>query len=294
MSDENETLETAASETSEQPVEQTVESVSAGTDAGTETSIEAPEVSKETTSEPARKFAGKYTSVEELERAYENSQSEASRMAQQLASASKPAKTESTTQKFSSEQLEDFKTGRLLEISNAQIAANKLYAEGNYAEAQKYEAAARESATQIRLIDAELRKMDIAQSFGSQKKAVAEAKLLNDATAVLQQHKDQLVPGTDLHTKASEFMEGFMAMGMDADNALVQAQAVSLAAQVLGLSSKTVAVNTRKELTKSISKALKEGVVSGAGKSAPGSGAVDFMKMSSKEFSEYKARRGWD
>jgi len=214
-------------------------------------------------------------------------------MAQQLAQASKP-KPETTTPKYSSTQLEDFKEGRLLEVSNAQTMASRLYAEGNYAEAQKYEAAAKESARQIRLIDAELRKMDIEQTFGSQKKAAAEARLLQDATSVLQQHRDQLVPGTDLHSKASEFMEGFVAMGMDAENALVQAQAVSLAAQVLGLSSKSVAVNTRKELTKSISKALREGVASGAGKAASGSISQDFMKMSDKEFREYKAKRGWD
>jgi len=291
MSDENETLETTASEVSEQPADQTVESVESQE---TETSIEAPEgVKEETTSEAPRKFAGKYASVEELERAYQNSQSEASRMAQQLAQVSKP-KAETTTPKYSSTQLEDFKEGRLLEVSNAQTLAARLYAEGNYAEAQKYEAAAKESARQIRLIDAELRKMDIEQTFGSQKKAAAEARLLQDATSVLQQHRDQLVPGTELHGKASEFMEGFVAMGMDAENALVQAQAVSLAAQVLGLSSKSVAVNTRKELTKSISKALKEGVASGAGKAAAGSASQDFMKMTDKEFREYKAKRGWD
>jgi hypothetical protein len=290
MSDENETLETPASEVSEQPEVQTVESVES---TETETSIQTPEGKEETTSATPRKFAGKYETVEELERAYQNSQSEGSRMAQQLAQVSKP-KPEATTPKFSSTQLEDFKEGRLLEVSNAQTMASRLYAEGNYAEAQKYEAVAKESARQIRLIDAELRKMDIEQTFGSQKKAAAEARLLQDATSVLQQHRDQLVPGTDLHSKASEFMEGFVAMGMDAENALVQAQAVSLAAQVLGLSSKTVAVNTRKELTKSISKALKEGVASGAGKAASGNTAQDFMKMTDKEFREYKAKRGWD
>jgi len=293
MSDENETLETSASEVSEQPEDQTVESVES---TETETSVQEPAgVKEETTSEAPRKFAGKYASVEELERAYQNSQSEASRMAQQLSHFSKPkAETATATPKYTSNQLEDFKEGRLLEISNAQNTASRLYAEGSYAEAQKYEAAAKESARQIRLIDAELRKMDIEQTFGSQKKAAAEARLLQDATSVLQQHRDELVPGTNLHGKATEFMEGFVAMGMDAENALVQAQAVSLAAQVLGLSSKSVAVNTRKELTKSISKALKEGVASGAGKAAAGGVAQDFSKMSDKEFREYKAKRGWD
>ena len=133
MSDENETLETTASEVSEQPADQTVESVESQE---TETSIEAPEgVKEETTSEAPRKFAGEYASVEELERAYQNSQHEAARMAQQLAQISKP-KAETTTPKYSSTQLEDFKEGRLLEVSNAQTLAARLYAEGNYAEAR--------------------------------------------------------------------------------------------------------------------------------------------------------------
>ncbi|TKB87875.1 MAG: hypothetical protein E8D43_00690 [Nitrospira sp.] len=214
-------------------------------------------------------------------------------MAQQLASSTKPEKTEKT--KYSESQLEDWKEGRILEVANAQAAAAQAYASGDISKAQQAEQIAKDAAKQIRMIDAELRSMSVTSTLSSEKKARAEGKLLNDAVTVLRQFKDDLVEGTDLHTKASEFMEGFVAMGMDSENALVQAQAVSMAAQVLGLGSKKIAVDTRKQLTNTINQALKQGVVTGAGKAAGGkSSATDFMKMSDKEFKAYKAQRGWD
>lgn len=289
MSEENVTLEESASDEIEQPETQTVESESVETEGASGTS-------EEVTPKPeTRKFAGKYATVEDLEEAYQRSNAEATRMAQQLSQFNQPKpETKTETPKFTSNQLEDFKEGRLLEVSQAQALAAKAYADGNYQEAQKFEAAAKESARQIRMIDAELRKMEIESFTGSQKKVAAEQRLQNDARQVLSQYKDQLVEGTELHTKASEILENFVAMGMQAESAIVQAQAVSLAAQALGIQSKNVAVNTRKELTKTISQALKDGVASGAGKAGKGGGAVDFMKMTDAEFKAYKAKRGWD
>lgn len=289
MSEENVTLEESASDEIEQPETQTVESESVESEGATGTS-------EEVTPKPeTRKYAGKYATVEDLEEAYQRSNAEATRMAQQLSQFNQPKQeTKPETPKFTSSQLEDFKEGRLLEVSQAQALAAKAYADGNYQEAQKFEAAAKESARQIRMIDAELRKMEIESFTGSQKKVAAEQRLQNDARQVLSQYKDQLVEGTELHTKASEILENFVAMGMQAESAIVQAQAVSLAAQALGIQSKNVAVNTRKELTKTISQALKDGVASGAGKAGKGGGATDFMKMTDAEFKAYKAKRGWD
>ncbi|MGL5935281.1 MAG: hypothetical protein ACRCZI_06620 [Cetobacterium sp.] len=286
MEGENETLETSTStEQLEQP--QTVET------SESETTETAPETSTETTSEPSRKFADKYSTVEELEAAYKRSNSEASRMAQQLANANRPAPTPAEKPKYTESQLEDWKEGRILEVANAQAAAAQAYSSGDIAKAQQAEQIAKEAAKQIRMIDAELRTMSIASSLGSQKKAQAEGKLLNDAVAVLRQFSDDLVEGTELHTKASEFMEGFVAMGMSAESPLVQAHAVSMAAQILGLGSKKVAVDTRKQLTNTINQALKAGVTQGAGKASAGKGgATDFMKMTDKQFREYKASRG--
>jgi hypothetical protein len=288
MAGENETLEDSTS-TEQLEDTQTVETSEATTE--TEVAETTDATTKEVTSETPRKFAGKYSTVEDLEEAYKRSNSEATRMAQQLAS-NKPAPAEKT--KYSESQLEDWKEGRILEVANAQAAAAQAYSSGDIAKAHQAEQVAKEAAKQIRMIDAELRTMSIASTLGSQKKALAEGKLLNDAVTVLRQFKDDLVEGTELHTKASEFMEGFVAMGMDSENALVQAQAVSMAAQVLGLGSKKIAVDTRKQLTNTINQALKAGVTQGAGKAAAGKGgAPDFMKMSDKQFREYKAARGW-
>lgn len=293
MAGENETLEESTSTDVEQLEEtQTVETSESETTETTETNV--TETSqKEATSEAPRKFAGKYSTVEDLEEAYRRSNAEASRMAQQLSSVTKVKETE-TKAKYTEAQLEDWKEGRILEVANAQAAAAQAYAQGDISKAQQAEHIAKEAAKQIRMIDAELRNMSVTSTLSSHKKAQAEGKLLNDAVTVLRQFKDDLVEGTELHKKASEFMEGFVAMGMDSENALVQAQAVSMAAQVLGLGSKKIAVDTRKQLTNTISQALKQSVAAGAGKASAGKGgAVDFMKMTDKQFRDYKAARGW-
>lgn len=291
MSDENATLEQPASTEVEQP-EQT-QAVESDTQVETQAPEETAEVIEET---PApRVYAGKYKTVEELEAAYQSTSSEASRMAQQLAAASKPVKTEPETQKYTPDQLESWKEGRLLEVSQAQAAAQRAWDAGNVQEARQFEQQARDSAKQIRLIDAELRKLDISATLQSTHRKTAEGKLLNDAVGVLRQYKDELVAGTELHAKASEFMAGYEAMGLDTENPLIQAQAVSMAAQILGLSSKKVEQTTRKELTKTINQALKQGVQAGAGKAGKSASAgPDFMKMTDAEFRAYKAQRGWD
>ena len=74
---------------------------------------------------------------------------------------------------------------------------------------------------------------------------------------------------------------------------LIQAQAVSIAAQLLGLSSKKVEQTTRKELTKNIQNALKAGVVTaGGGKAGKTAGTPDFLKMTDAQFRAYKAQHG--
>lgn len=293
MSEANATLEQAASETPEQPAaEQTVDTSvvdTAGQDQA-EPKVEAPVT-------PAPKlYAGKYKTVEELESAYKNTSSESSRMASELAQFRKPAKAEPESKpQYTADQLESWKENRLLEVSQHQAGAQKAYADGDYQRAQQLDAQARESARQIRLIDAELRKMDIASTFQSNSKKSAEGRLLNEAVTVLKQYQSDLTPGTDLYSKASEFMDGYQAMGLDIENPLVQAQAVSMAAQILGLSSIKVAQSTRKELTNTLNQALKQSVITGGGKSSKsGTGTVDFMKMSDAEFRAYKAQRGWD
>ncbi len=82
MEGENETLEDSTSTEVEQLEEtQNVETSEATTETEVTETVEKP-----VTSEAPRKFAGKYSTVEDLEEAYKRSNSEATRMAQQLAS----------------------------------------------------------------------------------------------------------------------------------------------------------------------------------------------------------------
>ncbi len=286
----NETLEVSAPEPivmgNEQPAEtQTVEAT------GEEVASNEPVAEAPVTSEP-KLYAGKYKSVEELERAYQNTTAESSRMAQELARSSK-AESKVETPQYTPDQLEGWKEGRLVELSNAQLAASRAYQEGNYEQARQLEAQAKEHARQVRLIDAELRKIDIQSVLGNQSKVSAENKLVNEATAVLRQFGNDLTPGSELYSKASDYLDSYKAMGMDVQSPLVQAQAVTLAAHALGISAKSVATTTRKEMAKTMTTALKQGVVAGAGKATSGNGQPDFLAMSDKEFRAYKAKRGW-
>lgn len=282
MPELDETLDASASVTEQPENTQAVETEQ------TTTTTTVPE-------EEPRLYAGKYKSVEDLENAYKNSTSEASRMSQELRQRStEPAKPQPTEKQYSVDELESFKEGHLLEVTKAQAAAQRAYEAGDVQKAQELEARALNSARQIRMIDARLRKAEIDSTLSVSKKSAAESRRMKDATSIIQQYRGELVEGTDLHAKASEFMADYQDMGFDINSPLVQAQAVAMAAQVLGLSSKQVAQTTRKELTTSISQALKQGVQTGAGKASKGNAAPNFATMSDQEFIAYKKARGWD
>ena len=288
-----ETLEAPASTEVEQPVAQADQQV-------TEESAETTPVQEtdsdtvETEPQP-RVYANKYKSDAELERGYLELQSHASRQAQRLAELERAVSTPKVEKsQYSPDQLETWKEGRLREVAQYESQAARLQADGRYEEAGRAAALAAESARQIRMIDAELRKIDIQATMRQTTSKAAEQKLVSDAVGVLKQYQSDLVEGNPLYHKASEFLNGYEAMGLDPNSPLVQAQAVAMAAQMLGLSSKKVEQTTRKELTKTINQALKAGVTAGAGKAAKTASAPDFMKMTDAEFIAYKRARGWD
>lgn len=288
-----ETLENTASTEVEQPVEQADSQQVETTDDVTETT---PQESADTVeTEPQRIYANKYKSDAELERGYLELQSSYSRTAQRLAELERAAATpKQETSKYTPDQLETWKEGRLREVAQYENQAARLQADGRYDEANRAAALAAESARQIRMIDAELRKMDIQATMRQTTSKAAEQKLVSDAVGVLKQYQNDLVEGNPLYHKASEFLTGYESMGLDPNSPLVQAQAVAMAAQMLGLSARKVEQTTRKELTKTINQALKAGVQAGAGKAAKTASAPDFLKMSDAEFIKYKQSRGWD
>jgi hypothetical protein len=288
MADENVTLDSPAPDEG-QPVDQAIDS----------TPIEATDPPADdpaaATLDQPRLYAGKYKTVEELEASYQSSQSEASRMASELAATRRaPTPTVDEKPKYSQEQLETWKESRLQEVASNHAKAERLQAEGNFQAAQQHLAQAQESSRQIRLIDGELRSMAVRAEMQTVSKQSAEQTLMKDANAIIQTYASDLVPGTTLYEKAAEFLGGYGNMGMDVKSPLVQAQAVAMAAQVLGLSSKKIAQTTRKELSKTIQTNLKAATVSGGGKSIGTASGPDFKTMSKADFAKYKRERGWD
>lgn len=290
---EIETLEDTASDVVEQPVTDQAEVEATETDQTEEApEAETTETATEAETSP-RLFADKYKSAEELERAYREQNAEASRMAARLAQLErqKPEPAEQKPQ-YTSDQLEGYKEVRIREISKCDLAADRLRAEGKYAEADQMEARAAEAARQVRLIDAELRKMDIQSTLKQSTGRDAESRLMKEAGEIVKNHLADLVPGTRLYDKASEYLAGYAAMGMNTESPLIQAQSVAMAVQVLGLSSTKVEQKTRKELSKSINQALKSAVQTGAGKAAKSASAPNFLDMSDDDFIAWKAKRG--
>lgn len=294
---EVETLEPTASEELEKPVEQAdVEQVEVEQAEAPEASTEVEET-VETPAPTTRKYADKYDSPDDLERAYKEQNAEASRMAAELAQLRRgqaPAQPKAEAPKYTNDQLENWKETRIREVAAYQNMAGRFEAEGNLQEARRYDGLAAESARQIRMIDAELRKNDIQATMGANTRQAAESQLLQQSVNVVRSFASDLVPGNPLYEKASEFLSGYKAMGLDTESPLIQAQSVAMAAQILGLGTKKVAQTVRKEMTTKINQALKQGVQAGGGKAAKSAGAPDFSKMTDDEFIAWKAKRGMD
>lgn len=288
---ENATLEPVAPEG--QPTEKAVE--------GSQDTEQAPSDQPETPAEgtTAELLAGKYTSTEELIKGYQHAQAEASRLAAELAGYKKGVESAKGTQapktdpEYTPEQLKSWKTGYLTKLSDAQAAKRIALKDGDYESARKFEEEAITAATQISLIDDKLRDLDVQRVTRVTKQEGATKTILSEAQKVLTKYQTQLVEGTPLYAKASELWQNYLDMGY-ADNAVTQAQAVLLAAELTGTKPSGES-DTRKKLTASIGSALKQGVVAGAGKAKATTNQLpNFMEMSDQEFVEYKRKRGWE
>ena len=289
MSD-NETPSPVASLEGEQPTEQAV--------APAIETTEAPATIDSAVTTAPKLYAGKYKSVEELEEGYRNTNAESSRMAsliqERMASPQPAAPVSAPATTYSAEQLETWKEGRIREVAQNEAIAARLQGENDYAGAQKYQTAAQESARQVRMIDKELRSIDIKEAMSAGTRQTAEHQLMSQASTVLQTYKADLVQGTPLYAKASEFLQAYGQMGHNTNSAVTQAQAVAMAAQVLGLGAKQAATNSRKEMLNDINTNLRAGVVTAPAKAGKSASEPDFNRMTDKEFAAYKQQRGWD
>lgn len=276
------------------------------TEGAVEGDIQAPDQTPDANStetpdpeQPPQLLAGKYTSTEELVKGYQNATSEASRLAAELAGFKKGVETaksgtkEPAAQEYTPDQLRSWKTGHLSKLSDAQAAKRLALKDGDYETARKFEEEANASAHQVSLIDDKLRELDMTRMTRATRQEGATKTVMAEAQSVLRKYQSQLVDGTPLNAKATELWQHYLDMG-HADNAVTQAQAVLLAAELIG-AKPSGDTQTRQTLTKSIQSALKQGVVAGAGKAKATTGSLpDFTAMSDQEFIAYKRERGWD
>lgn len=276
----DETVDTAASVT-EQPAGDAADNTSP---LASETTPESATAETSTAVAPeAHLWAGKYTSPEELEKGYLNATAESSRMAAELSAykrgptpAASPAKPEAP--KYSVEQLEYAKQNLHMNLAAANAAGDQ--------------AKASEVAGNLVWCDREIRRQEMTSYQNTFSRQSAEQSLMGDASAVLKKYQVDLQPGNPLYEKAASYHAAYLQMGLP-DTAIVQAQAVALAANLLGKDASGAGQQARKELSTSLNQALKQAVQTGAGKpAAKASATPDFLHMSDDEFTKWKSQRG--
>jgi hypothetical protein len=270
------TLDTAASE-QEQPVAEAVAPETQEAVAAPET--ETTEASTEQPSFETRAWAGKYQSPEELERAYLESQREASRMAGELSAMRKTPTVQATAAEPKWKQLE--------------AERNKwaqYYRNPNLSEAERLQAD-----EQVRLHDREIAYERARHEFETvSTKRTAEQQLETESVQVLQHYQTDLQNmSSPLYQAASSRFDALVRAGYP-DNNTTKALAVAYAAAQTGRDAKAAVQQDRGKLLKSLNTNLKKAVVSGAGgPAAVKSGAVtakDIDNMSPAEFAAYERK----
>jgi hypothetical protein len=198
---------------------------------------------------PSRLYAGKYKSPEELEQAYINNQSEASRMAGELASYRKaqPAQQAATVSPL--KEAEDNRN------KWAQYAASPGLSEDQRAHAWN----------QVSLHDRKIAKMEALEEFQSLSTKQSAAKDLEaDAQAVFQTYQADLSPGSTLYQAAeARYLQMVRAGHPDTDH--TKSIAVLWAAHKTGVSKSKAISTDRKDFLGNLNKQAKAAVKAGAG-----------------------------
>lgn len=224
----------------------------------------------------SRTYAGKYQSPDELERAYLDSQREASRMAGEL-SALKRTETSATPAQPKWQQLEGERNKWAQQLRRQDLD-----------ESQRWQAD-----EQVRLYDREIAyeraKSDITQTMT---RSTAESTLERDSQELLSQYS------TDLNNEASPLFQAALARYQQLvsagypDTINTKALAVSYAAVKSGAGEKRAVQSDRSAMLKTLNQQVKKAVVAGAGAPAPvqsnGTSAKDIERMTPAEFAKYE------
>lgn len=272
MSDE--TLDGTAPDDAGQPVQEAASQAPDDTLAG-----QPDQSASGSTEQPAfstRTYAGKYQSPDELERAYLESQREASRMAGEL-SALKRTDSNAATAQPKWQQLE----------SERNKWAQQLRRE-DLDQSQRWQAD-----EQVRLYDREIAyeraKHDVQQTMT---RSTAESTLERESQELLSQYT------TDLNNEASPLFQTARARYQQLvsagypDTINTKALAVSYAAVKTGAGEQRAVQSDRSAMLKTMNQQVKKAVVAGAGAPAPvkpsGMTAQDIDRMSPAEFAKYE------
>src|SRR5690348_2170246 len=242
------------------------------TEAGSEPVEAAPDEGQPA---PTRIYAGKYKSDEELERAYLESQREASRLAGELASYRKaqPAQpaSEPEWKKLESER-----------NKWAQYAATPGLSEDQRAHAWN----------QVSLHDrdiAEKRAIERFQELSTRQSAAQ--KLEARALEVFKQYEKDLSPGSELYRSAEETYFELVRAGYPETTA-TKALAVRDAADALGIQRSRVVSQDRKDFLGNLNKQAKAAVRNGAGTAtvvkSKGITAAEIERMNPAEFAKWE------
>ena len=268
----NETLDETASE--EQPVQEAIADASS-----TETATPEADTASATAEQPAfspRTYAGKYQSADELERAYLDSQREASRMAGELSALKRTPESNATTQP---------------KWKELDVERNKWAAQMRNPNLDERERIAADE--QVRLYDREIAyeraKFDVSQQSTRHS---AEQALEQDSLTLLNTYQTDLNNTTSPLYQAALSRYDQLVKAGHPDNLNTKAMSVAYTAALTGAGAQKAIAGDRTAMLKTLQKNVKQAVVAGSGGPAPiKSGQItgrDIEQMSDKEFRKYE------
>jgi len=255
-----------------QPVSEAVEAIpSSSPDPSAQ-----PDASTEQPSVSSRMFAGKYTSPDELERAYLESQREASRMAGELSALKRtPDKPAESEPKWKQLEAERNKWANQLRRSDLDDQARW------------------EADNQVRLHDREIAYERARHDMGQDNvRSSAMQRLEQDSVKVLTSYQQDLNnTQSPLYQAAAERLGHLIQAGF-ADDVNTKALAVAYAAAVTGATVSKAVQKDRSTMLKTLNTQVKQAVIAGAGGPATvkagGVTAKDIEAMSDAEFLKYE------
>jgi hypothetical protein len=214
--------------------------------------------------------------LETLRKRYADSSAEALRLYREneAMKAAKPSQpTQATPPSYTPEQLETWKEQWLVKAATDP-------------------AAAQEAAHQVRLIDAELRKVEFSRYESTQTSRQAYQKLEAEVMPIIKEYQADLQPGTPVYNLALQLHKDAVTAGAP-DNQVTATSATLLALAKSGKFQAGVAAKASQAATANLNQALKSAAAAGSGAANHNAAATpDFKKMTPAQFRDYRKGLG--